>query len=144
MTDLLTVRPALPADAPRLGALIESVYIGEEWSPASAGGRLSDGNWVMAQGNALVAVADGRIVGAVLLVLPGQPGRQVGSDAEAEVRLLAVSPAARGLGAGEALMRHLLEAAKSAGFASVVLSTQPGMQSAQRLYERLGFQRQPE
>ena len=143
MSHALTVRHAIASDVPELGALIESVYIGEEWSPGSARSRLADGNWVMTQGNTLVAETDGRIVGAVLLVLPGQPGRQVGGATEAEVRLLAVSPHARGLGAGEALMRRLLEDARSAGFETVVLSTQPGMQAAQRLYERLGFQRQP-
>ncbi|MGD9935104.1 MAG: GNAT family N-acetyltransferase [Dehalococcoidia bacterium] len=141
MTTGLVVRPAVATDALDLGRLIASVYLEEGWSPESARPRLGDGAWVMAQGHALVAVAEGGLVGAVLLVLPGQPGRQVAHADEAEVRLLAVSPAARGLGAGEALMRHLLEAAEAAGFSRIVLSTQPGMLAAQRLYERLGFER---
>ena len=144
MTTGLVVRPAVATDALDLGRLIESVYIDEAWLPESARPRLGDGAWVLAQGHAFVAVAEGRRVGAVLLVLPGQPGRQVAHDGEAEVRLLAVSPAARGLGAGEALMRRLLEAAEAAGFSRIVLSTQRGMIAAQRLYERLGFQRQPD
>jgi ribosomal protein S18 acetylase RimI-like enzyme len=58
------------------------------------------------------------------------------------VRLLAVDPNARGSGAGEALMRELIGEARERGFAAVVLSTQEGMKAAQRLYGRLGFERQ--
>ncbi|HET9232711.1 MAG TPA: GNAT family N-acetyltransferase, partial [Candidatus Eisenbacteria bacterium] len=102
-----------------------------------------DGRWVMSQGNALVADMAGAIVGCVLLVLPGQAGRQIGADDEAEVRLLAVSPESRGSGTGELLVREVVRRAVEGEFAAVVLSTQTGMKAAQRLYERLGFVRVP-
>lgn len=41
-------------------------------------------------------------------------------------------------------MRDCLERARAAGVSSVVLSTQPQMRAAHRLYERLGFSRDPD
>lgn len=139
----VTVRPAGRADAAAIGALVETVYVGEGWSPESTRPRLADGAWVLAQGSALVAEIDGVIVGSVVFVSPGDPGRQIAADSEAEFRLLAVSPAARGAGAGEALVRAVIGQARAAGFEAIVLSTQRGMEAAQRLYGRLGFERQP-
>jgi ribosomal protein S18 acetylase RimI-like enzyme len=144
MSDVtLAVRRAVDADLGAVGALVGGVYLGEGWSPESARARLADGEWIARQGTLLVAERDGAVVGAVVLALPGDPGRQVGGDDEAEFRLLAVSTLARGAGAGEALVRAVIEHARARGFAAVVLSTQAGMIAAQRIYARLGFERQP-
>ena len=137
------VRDARETDAAMIGTLVAAVYVGEGWSPESAWLRLGDGNWVMGQGTVLVAAGQS-VLGSVLMALPGQPGRQIGRDDEVEVRLLAVSPDARGSGIGEALMREILRRAATLGFEAVVLSTQTRMLAAQRLYDRLGFERQPE
>jgi ribosomal protein S18 acetylase RimI-like enzyme len=141
---MTVVRAAASSDATAIGALVGAVYLGEVWSPERARDRLSNGAWILSQGTVLVAESVGAVVGAVILCLPGDAGRQIGTEDEAEFRLLAVSPAARGSGAGEALVREVIERARAAGFAAVVLSTQTGMAAAQRLYARLGFERNPE
>lgn len=58
--------------------------------------------------------------------------------------MLAVASAARGKGVGEALVRACVDRARALGVTALVLSTQPAMLGAQRLYGRLGFVRTPE
>ena len=62
-------------------------------------------------------------------------------DDELDFRFLGVSSGARGRGVGETLVRHVLALAASRGVRRVVLNTGPEMRAAQRLYERLGFER---
>ena len=92
----------------------------------------------------IVAERDGAIVGAVLLYPSGaaMPGR---GDAAPwpEIRLLAVPPAERGRGIGEALVRECARRARAAGDAVLTLHTTDMMRAAVRLYERLGFARDP-
>jgi ribosomal protein S18 acetylase RimI-like enzyme len=57
--------------------------------------------------------------------------------------MLAVSPAARGRGVGEALTRRVLDRGLELGLNGVVLSSSQEMAAAHRLYERLGFYRTP-
>jgi len=55
------------------------------------------------------------------------------------IRLLAVHPASRGLGIGQALTEYCITQAKAAGKQRVVLHSTEAMASARRLYQRLGF-----
>lgn len=65
-----------------------------------------------------------------------------GGDADTcELRKMYVLAEARGLGAGNALMQHCLQAARMAGFTRCYLETLTGMDAAMRLYERSGFHR---
>ncbi len=57
--------------------------------------------------------------------------------------LVAVDPAARRRGVGEALVRATVAEARAAACRRYVLSTLPTMVAAHRLYERLGFRRAP-
>jgi ribosomal protein S18 acetylase RimI-like enzyme len=94
----------------------------------------------------LVAVdASGGIVGTVSYV-PGPESRyaDVAGEGEAEFRMLGVLPAARGAGAGRALVDACIERARASGRSALVLSTPPDWTTGQRLYERLGFRRAPE
>lgn len=92
----------------------------------------------------LVAVDEvGVVLGTVTYVSDG-PLADIAGPAEGEFRMLAVSHAARGRGVGERLVRACVERARAAGKRRLVLSTQPKMVTAHRLYERLGFQRAPE
>jgi ribosomal protein S18 acetylase RimI-like enzyme len=61
-----------------------------------------------------------------------------------EIRLLAVTPAARGRGVGAALMRECVRRARQSGEAVLSLHTTQLMQAAVRMYARLGFVRAPE
>jgi ribosomal protein S18 acetylase RimI-like enzyme len=76
-------------------------------------------------------------------VLTGDFGEVTESEDEAAFRMLAVDPAVRGRGVGELLVRTCLDRAGAAGKRRVVISTDPRMTSAHRLYERLGFRRLP-
>jgi N-acetylglutamate synthase-like GNAT family acetyltransferase len=69
---------------------------------------------------------------------------QVAQAGEAEFRVLAVTPKARGTGVGAALVQACVAQAKASGATALVLWSQPTMPSAHRLYERLGFVRVPE
>ncbi|MBB6731661.1 GNAT family N-acetyltransferase [Cohnella zeiphila] len=90
----------------------------------------------------LVAEREGRIVGSATLFSSSIVA--YGHDMEIEspiIRLLAVSPEARGQGVATALLREAARRAKEAGAETLHLHTSDMMASAVRLYERLGFVR---
>lgn len=95
----------------------------------------------------LVAERDGMIVGTVLLYPPRRlrpPGGEAVEMPWPEVRLLAVAPAARGQGIGAALMQECVRRARESGTGALSLHTTDLMQTAMRIYERMGFVRAPE
>lgn len=83
-----------------------------------------------------VVEVKGRIVGGA-----GIAPLQGADEKTAELRKMYFLPEARGMGAGSALLRHVLGVAKNLGFVRVYLETLTGMDAAQRLYEHLGFRR---
>ncbi|ANZ38230.1 GNAT family N-acetyltransferase [Lentzea guizhouensis] len=145
MTDLL-IRPAREADLAAVGALTLSAYRGDGLLVSeSYGEQLTDAATRHRDAELLVAVDDdGEVLGSVTVALPGTPFAEISAPGEVEFRMLAVSPAARGRGVGEALVHAVCNRALAAGATRVVLSSSPAMRSAHRLYERLGFARAPE
>ncbi|MFH8723903.1 GNAT family N-acetyltransferase [Streptomyces termitum] len=98
-----------------------------------------------AEAEVLVAVdGDGTLLGGVAFTPGGREYADIAVEGEAEFRMLAVAHAARGRGAGEALVRACVARARELGSARLVLSTQSGMARAHRIYQRLGFVRRPE
>jgi len=94
----------------------------------------------------IVAELDGRIVGSVALYHPGY-AQYTGLDSAAawpEVRLVAVDPAVRGRGVARALVLECVRRARASGATTLGLHTSNSMHSARRLYERLGFVRDPD
>jgi GNAT superfamily N-acetyltransferase len=86
----------------------------------------------MQEGPVWVALRDGAVLGT---------GAAVVKRESVYVRGMAVLPAARGLGAGAALLRGVESWALSQGCGRLFLSTTPFLSSAIRLYERFGFRR---
>lgn len=141
----LRVEPARPEDHGRIGELTVRTYVDGGLAPDDYVPQLADVASRAAQAELLVARdGDGRIVGSVALVLSGEFGEVTTSDDEAAFRMLVVDAAAQGRGIGELLVRGCLDRARRAGKRRMVLSTDPRMATAHRLYERLGFTRLPE
>ena len=57
-----------------------------------------------------------------------------------ELKRLFVQPTARGAGLGRRLMAAVVEEARRLGYGRMRLDTTPGMETAQKLYEDLGFE----
>ena len=95
----------------------------------------------------MVAEHDGALIGTVLLYPPRRFALPDGTSMAMpvpEVRLLAVAPAGRGHGVGEALMQECLRRARVTGATGLALHTTAMMQAAMRMYARLGFARAPQ
>ena len=141
----VTVRLARPAEYAAVGELTGAVYDAEGFAHGDYLPVLRDAASRAATADLLVAVdAAGRLLGTVTCILGGTPYADVARPGEAEFRMLAVRPEARGEGIGELLVRACIARAWDAGARRLVISTQPEMATAHRLYERLGFTRSPE
>lgn len=75
--------------------------------------------------------------------LAGMGGLRRVRDGVAEVKRVYVRPTQRGKQLGEAILQRVLDDATAFGYRSIVLDTAPFMQSAQRLYESVGFVDRP-
>lgn len=83
----------------------------------------------------LAARDDERIVGMLTLVWYDIP-----SGRKAWIEDVVVDAAARGCGAGEALVRAALEHAARIGAAKVMLTSNPAREAARALYRKAGFE----
>jgi GNAT superfamily N-acetyltransferase len=138
------IREALDAtEQERAAALMQAVYVGEGWTAAEPAQRVMKPEHLSTSGVVLVAEREGELLGAVLFLHAQSPMRQIAQEGEREFRLLAVADTARGQGVGQALVRACVRQAEEADASALVLWTQPRMLAAQRLYERLGFARNP-
>jgi ribosomal protein S18 acetylase RimI-like enzyme len=101
-----------------------------------------------ADGSGLVLVAvegrAGRLLGTVMLQRWPYAGHVVAGPDEAEIRALAVRPAAQRGGVGRALLAAVIDRAVREGVRHLVLLTQPDMKTAHRLYKEAGFVRLPD
>jgi DNA-binding MarR family transcriptional regulator/N-acetylglutamate synthase-like GNAT family acetyltransferase len=79
-----------------------------------------------------IAELDGMPVGCVFCMRK--------DDSAAQLRLLLVDPAARGLGLGERLVAECLAFARRAGYPEIVLWTNDILAAARRIYQRSGFE----
>jgi ribosomal protein S18 acetylase RimI-like enzyme len=122
--------------------LLDRVYVQEGFTEQSVAAQVFAPAEVKRRGQILLAItATGDRVGMIICGSSQNPYRQVAANDEAEMQLLAVDPSARGHGLGRALCLKFENKARSLGFIKAVLSTQPSMHRAHRLYEDLGNRR---
>ena len=147
--DGFTIRAVRPDDYERLGELTAAAYLDDGLLDFGAADPylavLRDVGRRAEHAEVLVAVDDaGTVLGGVAFVGAPGPFADVAREGEAEFRTLAVAPEGRGRGVGTALVRACIDRARALGRRRVVLSTQPMMHAAHRVYERFGFTRAPE
>ena len=142
----MEIREARPDEFAVVGELVVEAYdvidpigLGEYADELrDVGGRVESADVLVA------ADDDGTLLGAVTYVPgPGSPTAEFTEADAAGIRMLAVAPTAQGRGVGKALVEACLERARAAGKSQVILHTTDWMTSAHRLYERLGFDRDP-
>jgi len=110
------------------------------------GDELADAARRAAEASLLVAVdeSSGRLLGTVTYCCHGTPYAEVSHPGEAEFRMLAVAPAARGTGVGRALVQACVARARTEGRSALALCSLESMRPAHRIYERMGFRRAPD
>ena len=114
-----------------IGQILVAVEDGDRRDRRTGDGRPEDGR-------------PGQLLGTVMLQLWPHAEHVVQAPDEAEIRALAVTPAARGRGVGRTLLRAVADRARACGVRRLLLSTQTTMLAAQHLYTEAGFRRLPE
>ena len=94
------------------------------------------GDYAPPRGCILLALVDGALAGCCAL----RPLDNVDYANACEMKRLYVRRAFRGFGLGRQLAEATLDAARRAGYASVLLDTLDGMEAARALYAELGFE----
>jgi ribosomal protein S18 acetylase RimI-like enzyme len=143
---LITVRLAQPSEYERVGALTIAAYEALAVDHLFGGydEKILDTASRAKSSGVLVAVIDDRVVGSVTYVDdPTSEWNEWTEPGEAQFRLLAVAPEAHGRGAGLALVRECMARAEATN-QPILIHTTPWMQTAQRMYDRLGFVRRPD
>jgi ribosomal protein S18 acetylase RimI-like enzyme len=139
------IRAAAGKDAEAIAALWTEAYFDEGEGGRDTPYARSDFEETEAiAAHLLVAERDGAVVGVVALLAPGEPSRAVALAGEAELARLVVSSMARRHGVGRALADRSAELARSEGWPAISLWSRPYQQAGHRLYESLGYKRQPE
>jgi putative acetyltransferase len=89
------------------------------------------GDYAPPDGALVLARVDGALAGCV--------AAHRWDEGACEMKRLYVRDSFRGTGCGVALVQHVIDWARAAGFRRVVLDTLPSMGDAQRMYARFGF-----
>lgn len=145
----MQIRPVRPDEYERLGAITVNAYRvldGHVVEPAYEAQLADIGARAGAPATTVLAAVgdDGRVLGGVTYVRDHtSPMAEHTMDGVASIRMLAVDPAAQGQGIGRRLAQACIDLARADGAEEVVLHSTPWMTAAHRLYEGLGFARDP-
>ena len=145
--DLVTVRPAHPTEYDVIGRITVEAYRASGMIPEGSeyDRQLAAAAARAAAAELLVAVtAESEVLGTVTFCGHDNPYAEIARPGEAEFRMLAVAPGARGRGIGARLVNAVIDRARATGARALVLSAPENAHAAHRLYQRLGFVRIPE
>ncbi len=142
------IHPVRPEEYAALGELLVAAYLalpGGVDEPAWYLDYLRDVPGRAAVSCVLAATSpQGEVLGGVTYVSgPEDPFSEELAEGDAGVRMLAVDPRRQRLGVGRALMDACVARAREAGRRRIVLHTGTWMHAAHRLYESMGFRREP-
>lgn len=128
------------------GRLVADVYRGEELLEDEEGylHRVADAAPRARDAVLLAALDDDELLGSATYARALTRFAELAGPGEAEMRMLAVAPSARGRGVGRLLTRACLDRALAEGCERFVLSSGPRMTGAHAMYEGMGFVRSPE
>lgn len=139
MSPAFLIRPIEPRDDEAIAAIIRTVM--PEFGADGPGFAIHDAEvdtmyraYARPRSSYFVLEREGVVMGG------GGIAPLEGGDADVcELRKMYFLPAARGIGAGAAMMQRCLDAARAHGFRRCYLETLTGMDAAQALYQRSGF-----
>jgi len=139
MSQPFLIRPIEPRDDADVAAIIRAVM--PEFGADGPGFAIHDAEveamhaaYARPRSAYFVVEVNGRVVGG-----GGVAPLENGEADVCELRKMYFLPAARGIGAGGAMMQRCLDAARAHGFKRCYLETLTGMHAAQALYKRSGF-----
>lgn len=128
-----------------IASLLIRVFVEEGYTDKSRAEKIFTPEELRKRGEIILARSPaGELLGMVICVRPTSPARQVAKTDESEIQLLAVYPEVRGQGIASSLIMACEQRGASFGYSKVVLSTQPTMNTAHRVYKQLGYRRNPE
>ncbi len=135
------LRPIRPEDDPAVARVIRAVM--PEYGARGPGFAINDPEvdgmsaaYPPPRAVYFVLEVDGAVVGG-----GGVGPLWGGEEGTCELRKMYFLPAARGLGAGKALLARCIEEGRERGYRRMYLETLTAMDAAQRLYEGFGFRR---
>ncbi len=139
----MLLRPFRPADAEAVNAVAVAAFaqyqgVYSDWETMTRGvGSMAS---LSQHSEIIVAEDEGKVIGAVAYCPPGSTPRPDFFEPEWPViRMLVVSPSARGAGVGRRLTEECIARARRDGFEVIALHTSPAMEVALSMYLRMGF-----
>jgi GNAT superfamily N-acetyltransferase len=143
----ISIRPAVEADFDAIARITADSYLAAGYFDSADHPYMQQIQEVAARAakaTIWVAERDGQVVGSVTLALAGEPYADIALADELEFRMLVVDPAVQRSGAGQAMVKAIIEHAKSLdGINGVALTTGRTWESAHGLYRKTGFRRVP-
>jgi ribosomal protein S18 acetylase RimI-like enzyme len=125
-------------------ALLNRVFVQDGFTEKSYADKFFVSSELRKRGDLKLAKSNsGHLLGMVIFVPPTSTVFHIANNDEAEIQLLAVYPEWREHGVASRLIDVCEKLAVSCCFSKIVLSTQPTMKAAHRLYEKHGYRRNP-
>lgn len=144
----IEVRPITPADdAEAAGAIVQRAYFALPGYPRDREYDVLLGKVTTRADEAqvVVAVDDGRVVACLTYVSDHANVHAEFDDADAaSFRYFGVDPSVQGAGVGESMVQWCIAEARRTGKHRLRIHTLESMPGAQRLYMRMGFERDPD